>query len=577
MKTKNTEEPKVLIPYARVSSAPQATEDKTGLERQFLSARRTLASHPNWQLDENFSLVDVGSGYKGKNLEPEAALGGFLKAVKEGKVSLTPTKILHIDEMSRLSRLPLRKARALFEGILEAGVEIYIAQDSKLYTKQSLDDPMDLIMTLLRQEAATNLSKELGSKISRAWKIKKQRLAENGKAYRSKPPGWLKWNETTNAYEPITEKVKSIRRLFELANMGHGVRNITKHLNQEGATRIGNYKGEKVKSVRWSNVVVNTILTGKKVLGYNDNVDPPVRMYPEVIGEKVYYSARAKMEERKTHKYYGQNGGGRNLFAGVVKCKECDQRLCMHHIPSYPRKGVVAKNYGTRGGVGARGGKAVHTYLWCGGYVNGSCSSKQIVYDHLEESFVGVISGSVHVLEIGEKKSVPEVDVEMLKGQLAEANALLSQYTADYTETPTKAGLKLIAAQEETEERLTAQLERATAIDVGSTPLSEAKAELLGLLYKDWTGEEIRLLARQLIRTLVEKVVVDIKQQSYVIHWRGKAKPTKVELVKRGYRLTGYKINGHLYPSIGGDWQKHIATIADRITDAEKSYSPIAS
>src|SRR5208282_865181 len=55
MKTKNTEEPKVLIPYARVSSAPQATEDKTGLERQFLSARRTLASHPNWQLDENFS------------------------------------------------------------------------------------------------------------------------------------------------------------------------------------------------------------------------------------------------------------------------------------------------------------------------------------------------------------------------------------------------------------------------------------------------------------------------------------------------------------------------------------------
>ena len=77
--TEQTTEPeKILIPYARVSSGPQADEDKTGLDRQLESARRTLAAHPKWKLDETFNLVDAGfSGYKGKNLEPEAALGGF--------------------------------------------------------------------------------------------------------------------------------------------------------------------------------------------------------------------------------------------------------------------------------------------------------------------------------------------------------------------------------------------------------------------------------------------------------------------------------------------------------------------
>jgi predicted site-specific integrase-resolvase len=73
MKTENIEELKVLIPYTRVSSARQAEEDKTGLERQLASARRTLAAHPGWILDEKFNLIDAGlSGYKGKNLDPEA-------------------------------------------------------------------------------------------------------------------------------------------------------------------------------------------------------------------------------------------------------------------------------------------------------------------------------------------------------------------------------------------------------------------------------------------------------------------------------------------------------------------------
>jgi hypothetical protein len=344
-------------------------------------------------------------------------------------------------------------------------------------------------------------------------------------------------------------------------------------LNQEGVERIGNYKGKKVKSCRWSNVVVNKILTSKKVLGFNDNVDPPVKMYPKVIDEKVYYAARAKMEARKTHKYYGQNGGGRNLFAGVIYCQECGQRMCMHHIPTYARK---SENYVSRGGVGARGGKAIHSYLWCGGYVNGSCSSKQIRYEYTEESFVAAVSCSVHTLTLADtKKTSPEGnDMEMLKGQLVEARALLGKYTAINTEVPTKAGAIMIQKQEQEEERLTAEIENATTVEIGSTPLNEAKKELMALMYRDWSAEDTRMKARELIRSLVERITVDIPHQSYLIKWRVREKPTAVELVKRGYKLTGYKIDGTFYPSMGRDWQKCTSDIARYAKDAE-AYTPV--
>src|ERR1039458_213493 len=264
-----TEPKKILIPYARVSSTPQTEEDATGLERQLQSARRTLVAHPSWEIDDKFSLVDAGlSGYKGKNLDPEAALGGFLKALKEGRVPLTPTKVLHIDEMSRLSRLPIKEARKLFEGILESGVEIFIAQDNKLYTKESLDNSMDLIISLLRFEASNKYAKELGSSIKRGWAIIKERAVKDGKPDRTKPPGWLQWkatSETEGYYEEIPERVKSIRRIFDLALQGHGVRTITRKLNGEKATLLSTYNGKKVQSRCWSNTTIQKIIRSKSV------------------------------------------------------------------------------------------------------------------------------------------------------------------------------------------------------------------------------------------------------------------------------------------------------------------------
>jgi hypothetical protein len=176
-------------------------------------------------------------------------------------------------------------------------------------------------------------------------------------------------------------------------------------------------------------------------------------------------------------------------------------------------------------------------------------------------------------------KPVSNNDSEMLKGQLAEARALLGKYTAVNTEVPTKAGAIMIKKQEDEETRLLADLERATTVEIGWTPISEAKQELMELMYRDWNATDTRLRARELIRTLVDKIVVDIAKQSYKIHWKGYAKPTEVELVKRGIKrgakLTGYTIDGIFYPSMGREWKKATADIARYAKEAEAEPLPV--
>jgi hypothetical protein len=565
--TLQTAEPRICFSYARVSSEVQTADDKTGIDRQLETARRVVAMHPGWELDETLSIADLGlSGYSGKNLTDKAALGALLKALRAGKIP--PGRIMIIEALDRLTRTEIDEAYDLFRDILRAGLEIYVDRGGRHFTKASLKSPTDLIITIVELAAGNEYSAKLGERVSRAWKIKKQRLAETGKPYRTKPPGWLKWNETTQAYDADKEKVNSIKRLFALALAGHGVRNICMRLNREKVPVIGNYCGKKVKSVRWSNVVVNNILRSQKVIGINENVQPPVKMYPQVIDDKVYYAAKAKMDERKTHKYYGRTTEVKNLFSGIVWCAECNRKMCLHGIKSYSPK--RSHNYGSRGGLGARGGKAVNSYLWCGGHVTGDCSGKQIWYDSMEESFVAVVSGSVHILDY-DKTPVASNDSEMLKGQLAEARTKLGEYTADYEAAPSKTLAGMMLKQETEIERLSGHLERATTIAIGTQPLYEAKKELLGCLYKDWSNQDTRLKVRELIRTMVDKLEVDTKAKWYVIHWKGTNKQTRVEVFRKGY-----KIDGHQYPSVG-DWQKHTAEIAERVKDAEKSYSPIAS
>ena len=566
--------------YSRVSAARQLKG--TGMSRQQPGEKgegkpEQICREHGWILSPQ-TFADLGvSAFKGKN-RLKGDLATFVELANEKK--LLPNPVLILEQWDRFSRQELDESFDAVRDLLRSGVAIHISFGNHTFTKACLNSLASRIGIELALQAAWEYSANLSRRVKAAYDKKKESSALSGKAYRFKAPGWLKWNKQTEAYDTIPEKVMSIKRLFELANMGIGVRGITKRLNTEHVLTIGTYNGDKIKSGNWSCVVVAGLIHSQKVLGVNANVSPPVKMYPQVISDEVYYAAKAKVDQRRTGRFFGRNSDeGRNLFLHLAACKKCGRLMSWHGI----KTGNERRNpetAGSRGGTGARGGKPIHAYLICQGFVAGTCTTNQIVYEWMEESFVGAISCSVSSLTLADSnKPVSNNDSEMLKGQLAETQALLGKYTAVNVEVPTKAGAIMIKKQEDEETRLLADLERATTIELGSTPMSEAKQELMGLMYRDWSATDTRLRARELIRTLVEKIVVDIAKQSYKIHWKGFAKPTEVELVKRGVkggaRLTGYTINGTYYPSMGKAWRDATADIARYAKDMEAEPLPV--
>src|ERR1039458_1864693 len=577
--TLETAEPRICFSYARVSSDRQTDDDATGIDRQLETARRVVAMHPGWTLDDTLSIADLGlSGFSGKNLTDTTKLGALLKALREGKIP--KGRIMIIEALDRLTRLEVDEAYDLFRDILRGGLEIYVDRGSRHYTKDSLKSPTDLIITIVELAAGNEYSAKISGRVKDAWKIKKQRFLKDGKPYKTKPYGWLKWDADIDDYDSIPEKVKSLDEAFALALQGLGVRTIAKRLTKEGATLLSEYNGKKVKSHVWSNTTVAKLFRNKAVLGYNKD---GIKMYPEVIKPEVYYAAKAKVDERRKGRYYGRTTGAKNLFIGLTQCAECEYRLYLHTVPNYTiMKKLKAKpHYGERGGAGVKGGEAEHLYLHCGGYAHGICKTHQTKYNFFEESFINAVSCSVASLTLADsKKASPEgKDTETLKGQLAETRQLLGRYTADYEEAqkqglPAKPLFALMNKTEAEEETLLAELESATTIELGTTPLSEAKKELMALMYKDWSVEDTRLRARELIRTLVEKIVVHGRSQSYVIHWKGPAKQTHVILMKKGWRLAGYKIDNVFFPSMGKDWKLATADIARYAKDVEAKPLP---
>src|SRR5687768_14530083 len=134
--------------YIRWSSDPQTQGDS--LSRQ-LESTRTICKEKGWELDESLAPDQGVSAYTGTNLK-KGSLGSFLEAVEKNRIP-TPC-VLVVEALDRLTRTRLRDARTLFDGLLAKGVRICTAHSNKVYDESSLDNPLDLIISLMELNAA---------------------------------------------------------------------------------------------------------------------------------------------------------------------------------------------------------------------------------------------------------------------------------------------------------------------------------------------------------------------------------------------------------------------------------------
>jgi DNA invertase Pin-like site-specific DNA recombinase len=302
--------------YIRWSTPEQARGDS--YRRQTELARRYAEQH-DLTLDED-AYADLGvSAFRGAN--HDRALGRFVEAVDEGKIA--KGSYLLVESLDRLSRDRILPALNRFSEILGRGIKVVTLFDGKEYDHASLNDLAGLMVPLVYFARAHDESSAKSTRLKAAWDQRRER-ARNGQAIGNIGPTWLRLNDN-GKWHIIPDRAKAVRRIFKLADQGHGKAGIAARLNEE---QVPTLRGGKA----WRPAVVQRLLGNVAVIGtFQPSKGEPIEgFYPAIVDKALFYRVRRAPP--------GASGkGGRpmmNMLAGLVYCAKCGERMAYHPMKS---------------------------------------------------------------------------------------------------------------------------------------------------------------------------------------------------------------------------------------------------
>lgn len=294
----------------------------------------------NLALDETLSFQDLGvSAFRGRNLEEGAALGAFLKAVRDGTVP--KGSYLLVESLDRVSRQAARRAANTMGEIVDEGVTVIDLSDGgREYSAEILDeDPMAFLMMIVRFMRANEESQRKSERLTDAW-AKKKKSANNQVPMTAMCPAWLALNKDRKGYTVIKDRALTIKRIFDEAASGLGMYAITRRLNdpEKPTPHFG-------KSNGWRLPYVALILKNRAVLGeyqphkYIDGKRVPVDengeplpkgvikpipyFYPKIIEAELFERVQLALASRQNAGAGRKGKGYSSLFSGLLKCEHC--------------------------------------------------------------------------------------------------------------------------------------------------------------------------------------------------------------------------------------------------------------
>lgn len=244
--------------YTRFSTLEQQKGDSY---RRQVEAANEYATKHGLVLDDAL-YVDRGiSAYKGQNAAT-GALSAFLDNVVKDKVPVG--SVLIIEHLDRLSRSQVFVALHLFSSIIEKGIDIYTTADSKLYTKENINDIGNLIYSIIMMVKAHDESDLKSKRVGAAWANKRDK-GKTGHILTKQVPAWLR--VSNNHIEPIPERVEIIKRIFDMTINGVGTDSIARQLNLDGIDTWGDGINQSRKADGWHPSYIKKIITNKSVYG----------------------------------------------------------------------------------------------------------------------------------------------------------------------------------------------------------------------------------------------------------------------------------------------------------------------
>ncbi|HGL5386784.1 recombinase family protein [Burkholderia orbicola] len=368
--------------YIRFSTPEQKKGDS--LRRQKELSERYADDH-GLTLDTSLHLHDLGiSAFDGSNVT-RGALGGFLKAVDEGRVA--SGSYLLVESLDRLSRDRVMEALNLFLSIVNRGITIVTLSDGRVYNSDT-DNTADLIVSITIMARAHEESLTKSKRLKAAWTNKRSRLHE--KKLTARCPLWMTLSDDRTQFEFIPERVKVVREVISLAKNGMGQTIIAKTLNAQSVPSFsGNPKG-------WHPSYIQKILTSTALYGeYQPGIfeggraiphgEPVADYYPAVISKEEFYALQA---------YRSQNavGGGKarkgetvpNLLSGLLRCGYCGSPMVI--------AGAAARRIRNEDGKGVQ--RPPKKVLVCDGGRRGlGCYAVQWAHKDFETSFLSFCRG----------------------------------------------------------------------------------------------------------------------------------------------------------------------------------------
>jgi DNA invertase Pin-like site-specific DNA recombinase len=389
--------------YIRFSSPTQSKG--MSLERQDGRALE-YASRKGLTLNTELNMRDLGvSAFKGLNVT-DGALGGFLKAIDAGVVPVG--SYLLIEDIDRLSRLPVMEALTVFQAIIGKGIIVVTLTNGTEYSQSSLNsDWTGLLPILVSMGRANEESIRKSDLVGRKWRQKKSDAREFLKPLGDNAPMWLNYDKVS--YTVNENRALIIRRIFDLTINGCGKALIIKTLNRES---IPSFKGK-----TWNTSSIQKILNNRAVIGeYQPFVgsgadrkpsgNPISGYYPRIITESTFYQAQQASASRRSAGATKQSDTY-NVWQGIVRCIDCLSSL---HLVN---KGTPPK-----------GSK----YLHCAGARKGLCRAKAVRLDQSEIVFKEILTKVDSLSLVQDSSASIQVSITALNGQLSKEREKIVGY-----------------------------------------------------------------------------------------------------------------------------------------------------
>lgn len=310
--------------YLRFSTPRQ--ERGSSKDRQLQDCRDFIA-RMGW--NEVGLIEDLGrSAWKGVHLK-SGNLGKFAQRIVDGDVA---PAILVVENLDRLSRQKPRVTQRWMEDICDRGWKIASVKGGKVYDAQSLEDNiMDILDVLYQGKAANDYVETLSVRSKGSYRERLKQAREDNTAVSGIGPAWLRkvGKRPHITWEPIPERVKLIREMFELTIAGQAPWAIARTFNERGELSFTGRAWERTSIVK---ILRNRAIEGDYVVGEGKNQKPTGEVltgyYPAIMPLDVIDQARAMLDRRRRGS--GRNSGAvNNLFGQKVRCQECNGRMML--------------------------------------------------------------------------------------------------------------------------------------------------------------------------------------------------------------------------------------------------------